>query len=202
MTTLDQGAGEVSEQSGSLRPADGLEQALAPTLARRYDWYCDRQVSMLLSLLTSDGRRSLYAAARSWASARSEHEAKDPMATLRRYCRELLPLPPFPIWQKDVQANPAAYLEDDLDPPGTRTRKDPVTVDARSVRYRDRPWSVELRLFNDGEIWRGFMAFRSGKGPAFSTADVFCEVAPEHIRERFREFAPDTLCAFLRSALP
>jgi hypothetical protein len=178
------------------------ERRLSPTLSARYAWYCERQVSMLLALLPQDTRRSLYRAARDWAAARSEHEAKDPMATLRRYCRHVLPLPPFAVWEKDFQANRGAYLEDDLEPPGARTGSDPVTVAVRSVVYRDRPWRVELRLFSDGDVWRGFMAFRSGSGPAFSTADVFCESTPRAIRHRFQDFASETLCAFLRSALP
>ncbi len=176
--------------------------AVAPTLAQRYAWYCDRQVSMLLALLSREGLRDLYATARQWATDRREHESKDPMATLRRYCRVLLPLPPFEVWELDFRANRGAYLEDDLDPPGLRSRGAPVTVETRSVVHLDRPWTVELRLFSDGDVWRGFMVFRSGVGPAFSTADVFCEATPQHIRERFQEFAPDTLAAFLRSALP
>lgn len=157
---------------------------------------------MLLSELPGESRRNLYAVARAWAADRSEHEAKDPMATLRRFCKHLLPLPPFEVWEADFRANPGAYLEDDLEPPGQRHLHEPVTVEARSLIFRDRPWRVELRLFSDGDVWRGFMVFRSGTGPAFTTADVFCEPAPRDIRERFREFAPETLCAFLRSTLP
>jgi hypothetical protein len=34
------------------------------------------------------------------------------------------------------------------------------------------------------------------------TADVFVEARAEDVRRRFRTFSPDTLQAFLRSALP
>lgn len=201
MSTLDREAGGSTRDRPRSRTG-AAEGQLAPTLAQRYAWYCDRQVSMLLSLLPASARRDLYGAARTWASSRAEHEAKDPMATLRRFCSHLLPLPPFEVWEEDFRSNRAAYLEDDLEPPGFRGRHEPVTVEVRSLVYRDRPWNCELRLFSDGDVWRGFMVFRSGRGPAFSTADVFCEMTPRDIRERFRAFAPDTLEAFLRSALP
>ena len=173
-----------------------------PTPAQRYEWYCERQVSILLSLLPADVLRTFYGHAREWAAGRGEHQAKDPLSTLRRFGRRVLPLPPFEIWRNDFLRHRLAYLEDDLEPPDPRTRSDPVTVDARSLDYRDESWNVELRLFSDAAVWRGFMVFRSGTGPAFSTADVFCESAPAAIRERFMDFEPGTLQAFLRSALP
>ena len=181
---------------GASRPRPG------PTPAQRYEWYCERQVSILLSLLPADAIRAFYGHAREWAAARGEHQPKDPLATLRRFGRTILPLPPFEVWQDDFQKHRAAYLEDDLEPPDNRTRSDPVTVDARSLVYHDEPWNAELRLFSDAAVWRGFMVFWSGTGPSFSTADVFCEPAPAAIRERFMEFEPETLRAFLRSALP
>jgi hypothetical protein len=60
---------------------------------------------MLLSVLPREAVRSLYGQAREWAGQRGEHESKDPMASLRRYCSEILPLPPFHVWAADFQRN-------------------------------------------------------------------------------------------------
>jgi hypothetical protein len=152
-------------------------------------------------MIPGEGLRTLYGRAREWARDRGEHESKDPMATLRRYCADLLPLPPFTVWLADFRKNRGAYLYDDLEPP-TSLRAEPVTVEVRTVEYLDCPWSVELRLFSDEDAWRGFMVFRSGSGASFGTADVFCEDAPGIIRDRFLSFESDTLRAFLRSSLP
>lgn len=173
-----------------------------PTLRQRYQWYRERQLSMLLSVLPRDAVRSLYGQAREWAAQRGEHESKDPMASLRRYCSEILPLPPFQVWAADFRRNRGAYLDDDLEPPGGNTRGEPVTIEDRSVPYRNSTWDVELRVFDDGDVWRGYMLFRDGAGTRFSTADIFCEDSARTIRERFLAFEPDTLRAFLRSSLP
>lgn len=203
MATVEQDTAAVA---GPLSPARGPHGAgsgdLERTDRRQYDWYCERQVSILLSMLPPGGVRSLYAHARAWAQSRAEHEAKDPMSTLRRYCREVLPLPPPDVWAEDYRANRAAYLDDDLEPPDPRDRREPVTIEVRSLIYRDQPWRAELRLFNDGDVWRGLVVFRAVSGQAFSTANVFCEPCANDIRERFLDFEPETLRAFLRSALP
>ncbi len=184
------------------RPGPGRPPTPAPTLRERYQWYRERQLSMLLSVLSREAVRTLYGHAREWAAERGEHESKDPMATLRRYCGEILPLPPFHVWAADFQRNRSAYLDDDLEPPGGSSRGEPAPIEARSVTYRSAIWNVELRVFDDGDVWRGYMLFRDVGDTAFSTADIFCEDSARMIRERFLAFEPETLRAFLRSSLP
>jgi hypothetical protein len=70
------------------------------------------------------------------------------------------------------------------------------------VAYRDSTWDVELRVFDDGDVWRGYMLFWNGAGTKFSTADIFCEDSAGIIQERFLGFEPETLRAFLRSSVP
>ena len=76
-------------------PLDGLARGESPsdTVALRghHEAYCRQQVSLLLEIIPRDAVRPLYRRARTWATERGSHEPQDPMATLRGFCRELLP---------------------------------------------------------------------------------------------------------------
>lgn len=172
-------------------------------LRRRYLDYCHGQASALLDLVPRDAVRPLYRRAREWATGRGLHEAKDPMATLLRYCRELLPLPPFEVWREDYEGHQTAYLRLAAEGPLYAWSAEPVLVDARDITMDGRAWSAGLSVFRDGGSWRGFIGFRqSPSDPGVRTADVFCEDDPKDIRERFQDLTSHTLQAFLRSALP
>ncbi len=178
------------------RPSDSA-------LRRRYVEYCQGQASALLGLLPKDAIRPLYRKAREWATARGLHENKDPMATLVRYCRELLPLPPFEPWLDDYELHRTAYLQLAAEGPLHARTVEPVMVDVREVTLDGRTWTAGLSLFRDGAVWRGFIGFRqTAADPGVRTAAIFCEEDPKEIRERFTNLAFHTVQAFLRSALP
>ncbi|MEC9242031.1 MAG: hypothetical protein VYA48_05180, partial [Gemmatimonadota bacterium] len=70
-------------------------------LKGRYEEYCRQQVFLLLKIIPREAVRPLYRRARTWATERGVHESEDPMSTLRLFCREILPLPPFDAWLLD-----------------------------------------------------------------------------------------------------
>ena len=79
----------------------------------------------------------------------------------------------------------------------------PVTVDVRSVHFRDREWIAALALRSRDDHWVGHIRFHpAGDGAAYATGDVFREPSPMDVRKRFQSFDDRTLGAFLRSALP
>lgn len=172
-------------------------------LRRQYQEYCQRQAAGLLRLVPKEAIRPLYRTARAWAAARGLHENKDPMATLVRYCRGLLPLPPFECWLEDYEHNRIAHLQYVFEGPLRARAVEPVVVDARDVRMDGETWTVGLSLFPDGEVWRGFIGFSRGPSDmGVRTANVFCEEDPKNIRARFTDLTSHTLQAFLRSTLP
>ncbi len=172
-------------------------------LRRQYQDYCQRQAAGLLRLIPQDAIRPLYRTARAWAAARGLHENKDPMATLVRYCRALLPLPPFERWLEDYEQHRIAHLRYVSEGPLHSRAVEPVVVDAREVRMDGQTWTASLSLFPDGDVWRGFIGFdREPFGIGVRTANVFCEEDPKNIRDRFTDLTFHTLQAFLRSTLP
>ena len=92
----------------------------AAVLRGRYDEYCRQQVTLLLEIVPREAVRTLYRSARSWATREGLHESKDPMSTLRAFCRELLPLPPFEIWLSDFEHHRLALA--DINDPGILAR--------------------------------------------------------------------------------
>lgn len=172
-------------------------------LRRHYGDYCTRQASALLSLIPQEGVRPLYARAREWAAATGAHESKDPMRTLVRYCKEILPLPPYSVWLEDFHRNRMEHLQESTEPSLGTAAPEPLTIDVRSLAYSDCDWDAGLVLFQRDGRWRGYISFQESPGPRRArTADIFLDGDPEEIRDRFRTFRIDTLQAFLRSALP
>ncbi len=172
-------------------------------LRRQYQEYCQRQAAGLPRLVPKGASRPLYRTARAWAAARGLHENKDPMATLVRYCRWLLPLPPFECWLDDYERSRIAHLQYVSEGPLHARAVEPVVVDVRDVRMDGEMWAAGLSLFPDGEVWRGFIGFSRGPSDmGVRTANVFCEEDPKNIRERFTDLTFHTLQAFLRSTLP
>ncbi len=169
-----------------------------------YRAYRRRQAAALLRLLPDGAVRSLYARAREWAVSAGNHEEKDPMATLRRYCERILPLPPFREWLADVEANPDAHAAElDRHPPGAPGPATPVTVDVRRLDHGGETWYAGLSVVPDGPAWRGFITFHRGpESRSHRTADVFREESAGDVRARFWSFDQAALRAFLRSVLP
>lgn len=125
------------------------------------------------------------------------------MATLHRFCCDLLPLPPFEVWSTDYEAFRLAHRKDSAAFPQAGEPSEPVTVELRAVNYDGGDWHASLDVFRDGDYWRGYVRFRRDPGePQVRTADIFCEEELPDLRDRFRSFTWDTLVAFLRSALP
>jgi hypothetical protein len=180
-------------------------------LHARYEAYCAREAAALPALLPREGLRALYRSARERATG----PVADPLALLVAHCRALLPLPPFEVWLEDYLRDRRPYLEE-TDSVGAPRREAPITVELRRLEHEGRAWLATLSLFREPAAWRGFIAFHPDDAAAEAgaserasarratprTADIFREDSSEEVRARFRSFTPDTLQAFLRSALP
>ncbi len=172
-------------------------------LRRYHGDYCAKQAAALVSLISREAIRPLYARAREWAASGGSHESKDPMRSLVRFCRTILPLPPYEVWLEDFHRNRMEYLRESMEVGMGTAPAEPLTVDVRSISLGDRPWNAGLALFQEGAKWRGYITFQESPGSrAARTADIFLDGDPEEIRNRFRSFRSATLEAFLRSALP
>ena len=150
-----------------------------------------------------DGVRPLYRKAREWAVARGLHESKDPMITLHRYCRELLPLPSFDVWLVDYETHRLAHLKADAPYSHAGEPSEPVTVELREVEHGSDRWQAALDVYRDEDLWRGYIRFhRDATEAPVRTGDIFCEDDLQDVRNRFLTFTSATLSAFLRSILP
>ena len=194
-------AGPAAHAASGVRP--GAEGARG--LEARYRAYCREQAVGLLSLLPREAVRPLHRRALAWAGEEGRpHDPTEPLETLIAYCRHLLPLPPFRTWCEDLRRNPLAHAEALATAPGPEAAPArPATLGVRTVERGGNTWDAGLRAFADGDVWRGYVLFRSrATGRPARTAHVFREESPEEVRRRFMELAPATLEAFLRSSLP
>jgi hypothetical protein len=197
---------ECDRLDGRGAPPDPLDRTVLPSdawaLKGRYEEYCRRQVTLLLEIIPREAVRPLYRRARIWATERGLHEAKDPMSTLRGFCRELLPLPPLEVWLADCDhrvANPGAGVEwGTLSDP-----MKPIAVDVRRIEHDSEPWHGTLEVYRGGDAWRGLIRFqRDGEEDFFRTGEIFREDDLQDLRNRFRSLTVSTMSAFLRSTLP
>ncbi len=169
----------------------------------RYEEYCRRQVTLLLEVVPREAVRPLYRSARIWATQRGLHESKDPMSTLRVFCRELLPLPPFEAWLLDYEHHRLAYLSEGVGLSPLPQPMEPVAVEFSRIQYESEPWQGTLEVYRGGDAWRGLIRFqREGEEDHFRTGEIFCEDDLQELRDRFISFTAPTLSAFLRSTLP
>lgn len=166
----------------------------------RYDEYRTQQARALVNLMPREAVRPLYRRA-----VREGHIVpdKDPLAALVGYCRSILPLPTFEVWQADVARNPEAHLESPDSFRTTPTAAAPATLEARAMTRHRSAWTARLKGFREDGAWRGFIAFEDGEsGRVHHTALIFCEADPLELRDRFLGFENGTLEAFLRSTCP
>ena len=190
------------EPSGELG-LEPVDHRIERGLRLRYQEYCQRQASGLLELVPKETVRPLYRAAREWASSGGLHESKDPMATLVRYCRQLLPLPPFECWLEDYEQNRIEHLRYVSEGPLYARAAEPVMVDVREMSLDGEEWTAGLSLYSDGSVWRGFITFRkSSSEQGLRTTNIFCEEDPKDVRNRFMDLTLHALQGFLRSTLP
>ena len=175
-----------------------------PDLGSRYEEYCRRQAKGLVSILPKEAIRPLYARAREWGRNTGQEVVKDPLATFILFLRDLIPLPPRDVWEKDRAENLNAHVKEEFDsPPAHRRSSPPVTVESRGMEMEGRRWRATLNLFRRDEAWRGFIVFNLlGEDETVRTTDIFREEDPDEIRNRFLGFHNQTLQAFLRSVLP
>ncbi len=185
---------------------DPLQHVAEAELRDRYDAYCRRQASRLLQLMPREAVRPLYRRARDEArrsDALGDDGEEDPLALLMRFCRRLLPLPPFEVWREDLGRHPEAHFTDLEESADVPTADAPSTMEVRSLEVHGRPWLARLRSFREAGLWRGYISFEEeGSGRVHRTAAVFCESDAGELRERFLSFEHAALEAFLRSALP
>ncbi len=169
-------------------------------LRERYAAYRKTQAAALVRMLAQDAIRPLYRKAR---EAVGPGDSEDPLSLLVSYCEQILPLPPFDVWRRDLAQNPDAHLRDLDGSAAAPTVSAPSTVEVREVSYQGRRWRANLRSFRDQGVWRGFIAFDSEHGSGvYRTTEIFCESELTRLRERFISFSSATLEAFLRSSLP
>lgn len=175
-----------------------------PDLGFRYEEYCRRQAKGLVSILPKEAIRPLYARAREWGRNTGQEVVKDPLATFILFLRDLIPLPPRDVWEKDRAEHLDAHVKEEFDsPPAHRRSSPPVTVESRGMEMEGRRWRATLNLFRRDEAWRGFIVFNLlGEDEMVRTTDIFREEDPDEIRNRFLGFHNQTLQAFLRSVLP
>ncbi len=192
---LSTNAQSVSAQS--VWPSD------AATLRGRYEAYCRQQISLLLEIIPREAVRPLYRRARVWATERGLHESKDPMSTLRGFCHEVLPLPPFEVWLLDYESHRVAHLGSGGESWSLADPMEPIAVDVRRLEHEAEPWRGTLEVYRGGDAWRGLIRFqRDGEESQFLTGEIFCEDDLQDLRDRFNSFTVPTMSAFLRSTLP
>ena len=126
-----------------------------------YGEYCRQQVSLLLQIIPREAVRPLYRRARIWATKRGLHESKDPMSTLRLFCRDVLPLPPFEVWLVDYETHLVAHVSAGL---GLSPLAEPIAVEFRRMEYDAEPWHGTL------EVYRGADAHGGGSFGSSATA--------------------------------
>ena len=192
---------ELHGQGAPLDPDRGSTADVA--LKARYEEYCQQQVSLLLQIIPREAVRPLYRHARTWATERGLHESKDPMSTLRAFCRGVLPLPTLDVWLLDYDANRAAHVVAGSGWSPQTEAMEPISVESRRVEHEAGPWSGTLEVYRAGVGWRGLIRFqRDGEKGQFRTGEIFCEDSLQDLRNRFISFTAPTLSAFLRSTLP
>ena len=169
------------------------------SLLERYRAYRRAQGRELLTIIPREGVRSLL---RTFEP--SSPDDGDVLDELAARCSELLPLPPFDVWARDFHEARAEY-ESLPGPPLAPESPDgeAVTVEVRSIAFRQSEWVAALALRAHDDQWVGHVRFHPSSGAqVYTTGDIFRESSPLQVRERFRSFDDGTLNAFLRSALP
>ena len=145
-------------------PLDGFARGESPShtlaLRERYEAYCGLQASLLLEIIPREAVRPLYRRARTWASERGSHDLKDPMATLRCFCRELLPLPPFEVWCLDYQGHRLAHVSEGMERSPSAGPMEPIAVAISRIEHDAEPWQGTLEVYRGGK--RGGGSFASG----------------------------------------
>jgi len=201
-TRSEVGRGRRARFSGAARAQHPWARSSAALgdLADLYERYCEHEARGLLALLPRVGLRSLYSRARS--AAKGEGTPQDPIALATEEARKLLPLPPYEVWVEAYLRDRAPFLQA-LGIASVPARAEPVLVDVREMAGG---WMAELHLSCRGADWVGFLLFRrsaySENMYGLRTADIFRGGDPEELLDRFREFQPGTLAAFLRSISP
>ncbi len=167
-------------------------------LRRWYALYRRRQARRLVDLLPRDAVRPLYRAA-----AAAHGSDADPLERLVAFCVDILPLPPFEVWARDLALNPEAHLRDLDDTTEVPNLRDPATLCVRELRRGPERWEVRLRGFAEAGAWRAYLAFHGPSlNDAFHTASIFRETTAGALRDRFQGFDDHVLEGFLRSCLP
>lgn len=168
-------------------------------LRRQYAEYRARQGQALVYMLPPEAVRPLLR--RIHRRSKAPDLAEDPLGALAEFCSEMLPLPPFDVWLRDVRAHPDAYLESLDAPAAAPTVSAPATLEARRFDRAGRTWIARLRAYRDEDAWRGFIVFQAdGSDRVQRTSLVFREDGPREVRERFLSFEAAALESFLRSA--
>jgi hypothetical protein len=197
--------GFLSFPWGNRRPSPDRRGAdrVDEDLQDRYMEYRQWQIDLLPRILPRECVRPLYRAALEWALERGIETGKDPLDLLRRFCSEVMPLPPLERWMEDYLRNPDAYREaSGSSPHAPEAPVHPTMVAVRPVEIGDVTWTASLNVMEGDEGWRGFIGFSQLSGPSVRTANIFFEETPERVLERFESLEADTLFAFLRSSLP
>ena len=150
--TVDAELGRVGGPVGP--PVDRLDHEGSPrhsaALKGRYEEYCRQQVFLLLEIIPREAVRPLYRRARTWATERGVHDSKDPMSTLRLFCREVLPLPPFEVWLMDYETHRLTHVSTGLGLLPVPEPMEPIAVEFRRLEHEAEPWRGTLEVYEAG----------------------------------------------------
>ena len=198
---------EFDRLDGRGAPPDPVDLTVSPSdtgaVKGRYEEYCRQQVTLLLEIIPREAVRPLYRRARIWATERGLYDTKDPMSTLRVFCREVLPLPPFEVWRLDYENHRVAHAGGRVEWVLLAEPMDPIAVDVRRMEHEAEPWHGTLEVYRGGDAWRGLIRFqREGEEGQFRTGEIFREDDLQDLRTRFNSFTASTMSALLRSTLP
>ena len=192
---------------GRKAPPEPVDRTVSPSdlaaLKGHYEEYCRQQVTLLLEIIPREAVRPLYRRAWIWATERGLHDTKDPMSTLRVFCREVLPLPPFEVWLLHHENRRVAPAGEGVEWTPLAEPMELVAVDVRRMGHESEPWQGTLEVYRGGDAWRGLIRFqRHGGEGHFRTTEIFCEDDLQDLRNRFNSFTAPTMSASLRSTLP
>ena len=125
------------------------------------------------------------------------------MSTLRAFCGELLPLPPFEVWRSDYENNRLAHRSAGVERSPVAEPMEPIEVEVRRIKHEAESWQGTLEVYRGDDRWRGVIRFQlDGEEGQFRTGEIFCEDDLQNLRDRFSSFTALTMRSFLRSTLP
>jgi len=86
------------------------------------------------------------------------------MSTLRFFCRDVLPLPPFWVWLSDYESYRVAYVSAGVGWSPLTEPMEPIAVEARRWEHGAEQRHATLEVYRGGDGWRGLIRFQRDGG--------------------------------------